>query len=369
MIYLDSGATSFRKPPRVYRAVAQALRSCANPGRGGYTEAMNAARQVFDCRVAASELFDCDPEQVVLTTSCTHGMNIAIRTLVKPGARVVISGFEHNAVTRPLHALEAKIQVAGVRLFDRADTLEQFEGALRRGADAAVFTHVSNVFGYILPVEEMAALCRQYGVPFVVDAAQSAGTQPVSLRSLGADFIAMPGHKGLLGPQGTGLLLCGRRGEPLLQGGTGSESLRQEMPEELPERLEAGTLNVPGFAGLTEGLRYVGKTGETTIGKREHRQCVRCAEGLKQLGMQVFSGHNQAGTVSFVPGGDCEEVAHRLGQMGIAVRAGLHCAPLAHTSAGTVETGTVRVSFGIDCNDTQTDAFLRAASKLPRFLQ
>ena len=369
MIYLDSGATSFHKPPAVYRAVTDAMRSCANPGRGGYGAAMAAARRIYGCREAAAELFDCQPEQVVLTTCCTHGLNIAIRTLVKPGGKVVVSGFEHNAVTRPLHALGAGITVAGRKLFDQADTLEQFESALRHGADAAIFTHVSNVFGYILPVEELAELCRKYGVPFLIDAAQSAGTLPVSLNKLGADFIAMPGHKGLLGPQGTGLLLCGRDGAPLIQGGTGSESINQNMPDYLPDRLEPGTLNVPGFAGLREGLRYLRRVGVESIHSREHTQLMRCAAGLEKLGMKVFSGPDQAATVSFLPGLDCEEAAQRLADQGIAVRAGLHCAPFAHESAGTLESGTVRVSFGYDAQDAETAAFLRAASKLPSFLQ
>ena len=367
MIYLDNGATSFRKPLQVYRAVEEAMRTCANPGRGGYPAAMRASETVYACREAAGRLFDCNPEQVVLTTSCTHGLNIAIRSLVKPGAKVVVSGFEHNAVTRPLHALDADIRVAGRRLFDWEDTLECFARELRRGVDAAVFTHVSNVFGYILPVERMAALCREQGVPFVIDAAQSAGTLPVSLRKLGADFIAMPGHKGLLGPQGTGLLLCRDNAQPLLYGGTGSDSVNQAMPDYLPDRLEAGTLNVPGYAGLTEGLRYLGRTGVERVFRREHRQLERCAAGLKGLGMRVYAGEHQAIAVSFLPGMDCEEAAEKLARQGIAVRAGLHCAPLAHESALTLESGTVRVSFGHDAADSQTDAFLRAAAKLPRY--
>ncbi len=369
MIYLDSGATSFHKPPQVYRAVERAMRTCANPGRGGYEAAMEASRQVFRCREEAAALFHCPVEQVVLTTNCTHGLNIAIRSLVKPGARVVVSGFEHNAVTRPLHALKAEIIAAGRKLFDREDTLEGFDRALRQGVDAAVFTHVSNVFGYILPVAEIAAICRERGVPFIIDAAQSAGALPVDFQELGADFIAMPGHKGLMGPQGTGLLLCRGLPQPLLYGGTGSASLEQAMPGYLPDRLEAGTLNVPGFAGLAEGLRYVRRTGEEAIFRREHRQLLRCAGGLETLGMRVFAGEDQAATVSFLPGMDCEEAARLLGEQGIAVRAGLHCAPFAHESAGTVKTGTVRVSFGHDANDAQTDAFLKAASKLPRFRQ
>ena len=363
MIYLDYGATSFVKPPAVYRAVQEAMHTCANPGRGGYKAAGNAADVVYSCREEAGRLFDCLPEQVVLTTNCTHGLNMAIRSLVKPGSRVVVTGFEHNAVTRPLYALGAEIRVAGRKLFDWEDTLEQFERQLA-GADAAVFTHVSNVFGYILPVEQMAALCREKGIPFVIDAAQSAGTLPVSM-NLGADFVAVPGHKGLLGPQGTGLLLCKEGAQPLLFGGTGSYSREQTMPPELPDRLEAGTLNVPGFAGLREGLRYLNQTGVDGICRREHRLLQRCVRGLRKAGMQVYSGDHQAATVSFLPGMDCEEAAANLARQGIAVRAGLHCAPYAHESAGTLETGTVRVSMGHNTTDDQIEAFLRKATKLP----
>ncbi|MBP3305183.1 MAG: aminotransferase class V-fold PLP-dependent enzyme [Oscillospiraceae bacterium] len=361
MIYLDNGATSFHKPAGVRQAVTDAMLCCANPGRGGYPAAMAAAQTVYHCRETAADFFDCQPEQVVFTSNCTHGLNIAIRTLVKPGGRVAVSGFEHNAVTRPLHALKARLTVAGRKLFDWENTLSEFEDALRAGADAAVFTHVSNVFGYILPVEEMAALCRQYRVPFIIDAAQSAGTLPVTLKSWGADFIAMPGHKGLLGPQGTGLLLCGRDPEPLLAGGTGSESRRQEMPDFLPDRAEPGTLNVPGIAGLDAGMGYLRRTGIRRIHEREHRAAMRCAKDLANLGFQVFSGPNQAGTVSFVPETDCEAAAEILSKRGIAVRAGLHCAPLAHESAGTLETGTVRVSFGIDACPEQNAALRQAA--------
>ena len=359
MIYLDYGATSFHKPAAVYRAVERAMRTCANPGRGGYEPAMRAAETVYDCREAAGKLFSCKPEQVVLTTSCTHGLNLAIRSLVKPGAAVVTTGFEHNAVMRPLYALNAQVRIAGRRLFDWDDTLTQFENALQ-GAEAAVFTHVSNVFGYILPVGEMAAMCRSRGIPFILDAAQSAGTLPVNFRELGADFVAMPGHKGLLGPQGTGLLLCAQPGTPLLYGGTGSQSLSREMPEELPERLEAGTVNVPGAAGLAAGIRLVRSLTPEKIFAAGHGQTMACARGLKALGYRVFSGPDQAMTVSFQGRADCEEIAEFLGSRGIAVRAGLHCAPLAHESAGTLDRGTVRVSFGHDASPAQTRALLEA---------
>lgn len=366
MTYLDNGATSMNKPQSVYDAMRCALENCANPGRSGHTAAMTAARTVLRCRERAAQLFDCQPEQVVFTSNCTHGLNMAIKTLVKPGAKVAVSGFEHNAVVRPLHALGAQMQVAGRKLFDPADTLERFEDALRRGVSAAVFTHVSNVFGYILPVEELAALCRQYRVPFIIDAAQSAGSLPVSLKGLGAEFVAMPGHKGLLGPQGTGILLCNGMPQPLLYGGTGGDSQNPGMPDYLPDRAEAGTLNVPGIAGLSAGLAYVQRTGVEKILEREQRQAKRCAAALERLDLQVFSGEAQGGTVSFVPRCDCETAAQHLAEKGIAVRAGLHCAPLAHQSAGTLETGTVRISFGHDAAPWQTGNLLLALESLPR---
>ena len=257
MIYLDNGATSFPKPPQVVRAAAEAMVQAANPGRGGYGAAMAAAEIVFDCREQAAALFSCKPEQVVLTANCTHGLNIAIGSVFRPGSRVLISGFEHNAVTRPLYARDCKVKIAGRRPFCWEELLDAFRRELRQGVDGAVFTHVSNVFGYILPVGDMAAECRAAGVPFILDAAQSAGSLRVNMGALGAEFIAMPGHKGLLGPQGTGLLLCGDPGKPLLFGGTGTLSREKIMPEDLPERLEAGTVNVPGAAGLTAGIRLV----------------------------------------------------------------------------------------------------------------
>ena len=236
MIYLDAGATTLQKPERVRRAMYSAVAAMSSPGRGSYPATRLAEETDFQCRSLAAELFDVeDPARVVFTGNATHGLNIAIKTLVKPGSRVVISGYEHNAVTRPLHGIpDAALTVIDTPLFRPEVMLAEFGQALDAGADAVICTHVSNVFGYRLPVEDIAALCRKRGIPFVLDASQSAGMLPVSMRELGAAFIAMPGHKGLYGPQGTGLLLCGREAAPLLEGGTGSQSLLQHMPEELP---------------------------------------------------------------------------------------------------------------------------------------
>lgn len=363
MIYLDNGATSFPKPQEVSQAVARAMEQGANPGRGGYGAAMEAGNLVLNCREAAGRLFHCKPEQVVLTANCTQGLNIAIGSLVKEGDRVLISGFEHNAVVRPLYARKVDLRIAGRRLFQWEEILDSFRRELRRGVDAAVFTYVSNVFGYILPVEKLAALCREAGVPFILDAAQAAGSLKVSME-LGADFIAMPGHKGLLGPQGTGLLLCGQPGKPLLYGGTGSQSRSHEMPQDLPERLEPGTLNVPGAAGLAAGISMVERKGTDAIFRREHTQAEKLSRDLRDLGFRVFAGEHQAGTVSFQGRRDCEEIAAYLGKRGIAVRAGLHCAPLAHESAGTIAQGTVRVSFGHEANDGQRRALVKELAQM-----
>ena len=342
MIYLDAGATTLQKPPAVALAVQSAMRRMATPGRGGHAPAMRAADAVYDCRCLAGALFDAQPEQVVFTMNATHALNLAIKTLVKPSDRVVISGFEHNAVLRPLHHLGADITIAGRRLFDPADTLAAFDRAVTPDTSAVICTHVSNVFGYILPVEEVAALCHARGVPFVLDASQSAGLLPVSLAGLGADFICMPGHKSLYGPQGTGLILCGRTPDTLLEGGSGSASRLPDMPPELPDHAEAGTQNVCGICGLAA---------------HEVRLRKLLASMLEDApSLRLFTGEQQSGTLSLcAEQTDCELLAARLASEGVCVRAGLHCAPLAHESAGTLKTGTVR--FSLSAFNTDREIF------------
>ena len=348
MIYLDSAATSFRKPESVRRAMDGALARLSSPGRGGYPAAMRAADMCWLCRESAGGMFGCEPMSVVFTSNATHGLNIAINSVVPRGGRVVVSGYEHNAVTRPLAARSAIISVASAPLFDNAAILERFRRLLP-GADACVCTHVSNVFGWILPIYEIAGMCADYGVPLVVDASQSAGTLPVDMRSLGARFAAMPGHKGLHGPQGTGLLLCSGEAEPLICGGTGSMSASPNMPDFLPDRLEAGTHNMPGIAGLKAGLDFVKRLTPERILRHEQRLRARLERELSAMpGLEVFGGGGaaQAGVLSVRSSAlDSEVIAERLGRRGVAVRAGLHCAPLAHESEGTLRSGTVRFSF------------------------
>lgn len=365
MIYFDAGATTLQKPETVGRAMYRAVSALSSPGRGSYPATRRAEETDYACRTLAAELFGAaDPARVVFASSATHGLNIAVKTLVKPGGRVVISGYEHNAVTRPLHSIPGvEIAVADGVLFDSEDMVRQFAAALEQPADAVVCTHVSNVFGYRLPVERIAALCREKGVPFVLDASQSAGMLSVDMDALGAAFIAMPGHKGLYGPQGTGLLLCGMEPAPLLQGGTGSQSILQDMPAELPDRLEPGTHNMPGIAGLLEGLRFVKSRGVEKIAAHERRLTRKCAALLEDIpGVEVFFTPNdeaQTGVMSFrVAGKDCEELGEALAARGVAVRAGLHCAPLAHRTAGTLESGTVRCSFSAFNTPAQVEEFV-----------
>lgn len=349
MIYFDSAATTLQKPQAVYDASYRAMRTLASPGRGGYAAAMRADEALYECRALAAELFDAQADRIVFTMNATHALNIAIKTLVRPGERVVVSGFEHNAVVRPLYAIGARRVVAGTKLFDPDDTLRAFQEVVTEETAAVVCTHVSNVFGYVLPVQEIADLCYERGVPFVLDASQSAGMLPVSLKRLRAAFIAMPGHKGLYGAQGTGLLVCGRLPQPIIEGGTGSVSAREAMPEFLPDRAEAGTQNVCGICALREGLKFVLQTGVEKIAQKENALRRTLARALQEIpGARVFSSDSdcQSGVLSFLlPQMDSEYAARKLAEEGICVRAGLHCAPLAHKSAGTIGTGTVRASF------------------------
>ncbi len=374
MIYLDAGATTLEKPASVRHAVEKAVRTMSSPGRGSYPASRLAEETAFTCRMEAAELFGVSsPERVVFTQNATHSLNIAIKSLVKPGSRVVISGYEHNAVTRPLCAIpRVERVIVDTPLFCSEQMVEEFQKAIEQGVDVVICNHVSNVFGYRQPVEEIAALCRKADVPLIVDASQSAGIVPIHLEHLGAAFIAMPGHKGLYGPQGTGLLLCNcEHIQPLLEGGTGSASRQQAMPKELPDRLEAGTHNMPGIAGLMEGIRFVRSVGVEQIARHERALARYAAQKLQELpGAKLWLAEReteQTGVLSFmIEGRDCQELGELLAQRGVAVRAGLHCAPLAHRTVGTLETGTVRLSPSAFNTKTQIDQFAEEVSDILR---
>ncbi len=368
MIYFDSAATSFQKPGSVAAAMWEALASMSSPGRGGYPAAARAADTAFQCRSELAELFGLkNPEQVVFTLNATHALNIAIKSLVPPGGTAVVSGYEHNAVTRPLETLGAKISVAAAPLFDAEGVTEAFCHLITPNTNAVICSHVSNVFGFIQPVEEIAAICRSRGVPFIIDASQSAGILPLKMEALDASFIAMPGHKGLYGPQGTGVLLCGKgvSTRTLLEGGTGSQSIQQIMPDFLPDRLEAGTLNMPGIAGLLAGVRYVRRGGLDKILAHEKHLTQMTLQGLEDLpGVKVYAApglRNQTGVLSLTAEGqDVEVIGSALAERGIAVRAGIHCAPYAHRTAGTLDSGTVRISFSDFNTPEEVARLLRA---------
>ncbi len=372
MIYLDAAATTLQKPAGVEKAVLTALRTMASPGRGGHLAAMRAAEKLYECRERAARLFNVpDVERIAVTFNATHGLNIAIRSLVRPGDRVVISGYEHNSVLRPLNALGADIAVADCPVFDKEAALRAFDRLIDRDTRCVAVNHVSNVFGFVLPVYEIAALCRERGVPLIVDTSQSAGVLRLDARALDAAFIAMPGHKALYGPQGTGLLVASEAARPLLYGGSGSDSKNPLMPDYLPDMLEAGTHNTPGIAGLCAGMDFVESRGPDAIAAHERSLMTALAAGLSSLrGVRVFAAPDpadQAGVLSFqLDTLSCEEVGERLNRAGFAVRAGLHCAPLAHRTVGTASRGTVRASVSAFNTKEEIAAFLKAVDSIAR---
>lgn len=355
MIYLDNAATTLIKPKSVAHAAAAAMSTMATPGRGGYRASMAAAEMVYECRETAARLFNMqNPEKVVFTSSATHGLNIAIKGLLSKEGTAVISGYEHNAVVRPIFTrpdAKKKTKIAEFNYRSPEKALEAFEWAIQKDTDCVICNYVSNVYGCVLPVYQIGELCRRRGVAYIVDASQAAGCMDIDMMRLHADFVCMPGHKGLYGPQGTGILLIGgEKSIPaLIEGGTGVNSAMYEQPDIIPERYESGTPNIPGIAGLLEGLAFIEKTGTQNILLHERAMNERLCELLKETQGVTVYGHERkdafAGVLSFnIDGMDCEIAADKLAGMGVAMRAGLHCAPLAHRTGGTFKTGTVRAS-------------------------
>lgn len=376
MIYMDNAATSFPKPPAVVRAMAGTLQKLgANPGRSGHTLSLCAGRIVQNCRELMAQHFGApDAEHVAFTASCTEALNLAIRGTLCQGDEVICSHAEHNAVMRVLKALEAEGSIRVRALVPDSLGLVTPEGlraAITPKTALCVICHASNVTGIIQPVCQIADVLRPYGIPLLVDAAQTAGILDVSLQSLGADMIALPGHKGLLGPQGVGVLVLGRGmlPRPLVLGGTGSQSESMLQPAQLPDRYESGTLNLPGIAGLMVGARFAFAHREE-IEQYENHLAQRMRMQLANLQGVRLLGHPSApkvGVVSFVPSEmDGGALCDALNKRGFALRAGLHCAPSIHQWLGSLHTGACRASVGIYNTEQEIDSLVKNVDDLLR---
>lgn len=360
MIYLDNAATSFPKPQCVPVAMYNTQRCMgANPGRGGHAFSMKAGEKVFMCREKLAEHFGTKSDNVAFTLNCTAALNTAIRGLLNKGDHVVISSLEHNSVFRPVFAMaekgEISYSVAKVNPFDDNETLRNFIYHVNENTKAIIATHVSNVFGTVLPIEKLSAFCKTKGIYFILDGAQSAGSHPINIEKDGISVLCIPGHKGLFGPMGTGALIFsdGVEIRELVSGGTGSYSLSGAQPDVYPDRLESGTLNLPGIAGLIKGIEFLESIGgEKAVLSKESELIKILAEDLSVIkGAVVYSnmhGGKASNLISFNLGNlHSEQVASLLDKKGIAVRAGYHCSYLAHKTYGTTEKGCVRVSPGI----------------------
>ena len=378
VVYLDYAATSAVRPEAVTEAVVRYLRDVgATPGRAGHRRSVEAGRMVLRCRRALAALFNApgDPGRVTFHLNATHALNTALLGLLRPGDRVVRTEYDHNAVRRPVLALKQRGVQAVVIEGDPHGGISMFEveHALK-GARLLVVTHANNVIGNALPVADLAAMAHEAGALVLVDAAQSAGHLPIDVQGMGIDLLAFTGHKGLLGPQGTGGLWI-REGielPPLFFGGTGGDSDSPDMPELLPDRLEAGSMNGPGIAGLLAGVEWLMERGVDAVHRREAVLEQRLRNALYHIpGVAVWSpmhGEDGAAIVTItIDGVDPAEAALRLDRdFGVLVRAGLHCAPESHTILGTGATGALRFSIGWATTEAEVD---RAAAAVRRIAE
>ena len=373
-IYLDNGSTSFPKAPGVGQAMADFIDKVGvNISRGGYTEAYSAAEAVLDTRERLCRLFSFDkPENAVFTSGVTASLNILLKGFLQPGDHVLTTSMEHNAVMRPLRQLEARGVEVGVIPCNSDGTLDikKAEPLFQKNTKALVMTHASNVSGTVLPVEEMGKLCKAANVRLFVDCAQTAGLLPIDMEKWNIDALAFAGHKSLLGPQGIGGFLLREeltdKIEPLLSGGTGSQSHLETVPPFMPDRFEAGTQNLPGIFGLHAALRFLEEKGIENI-RRQELACtgaflngLKSIKGLRAVGLPGTEGRTAVVSVDF-PGRDNAEVAFALEErFNIMTRCGLHCAPSAHKTLGTFPQGTVRFTPGYATTPGEIDAALNA---------
>jgi len=377
MIYMDNAATSWPKPEEVYRAMDNFMRTNgANPGRSGHRPSIEAGRVIFEAREALARLFGIsDPKRIVFTSNATEALNIVIQGMLHPADHVVTSSMEHNSVMRPLREMEARGIEISVVPCSREGLLaaEEVEAAIRSNTRLIVLNQASNVVGTLLPVGEVGKMARTRGIPLLVDAAQTAGCRPIDVTAANIDLLAFSGHKGLLGPQGTGGLYI-RKGleesiPPLKRGGTGSRSEHEYQPDFLPDKYESGTPNTVGLAGLGVGVRFVREVGLKTIQEREASLTAHLIQGLKAIPEIIVYGtgsaERQAAIVSFnITGMTASEVAAQLEEEQILCRPGLHCAPLAHRTLGSFPKGTVRLSPGYFTAESDIEKTLNAVRRI-----
>lgn len=373
MINFDNSATSFPKPQSVRRAVDSVLTTYGgNPGHGGHRLAIETAERVYAVRESAAEFFGATPENVSFTANCTLALNMAIKGIMQRGGHIIISGYEHNAAFRPVYAL-AKKRTATFSVLpiydDEERTISELRRLIRRDTRVVCCTVASNVSGRVLPYREIAAVCRSFGICFIADAAQAAGLIDLKIDD-GFDFICTAGHKALYGPSGTGMLISSGQFQldTIIEGGTGTNSEDPEQGEGTPERFESGTLNTVGIIGLGAGLEFVKRSKPSEIMRSELALCRRLESRLERIdGIKLYRPEKRVPITAFnlreIPS---QSLSMKLSERGFALRGGLHCAPLAHRSIGTLEQGAVRFSPGAFSNAKQTDMLAAAVADIAR---
>lgn len=372
MIYLDNSATSYPKPRGMIEKMEQCiLNYCGNPGRSGHYMSMKTGEEIYKARKNIARLINAgDTKNVVFTKNTTEALNIAIKGFLKEGDHVITTSMEHNSVLRPLKELERYGVSNSIVYGDEKGCIRarDIERAVRDNTSLIVCTHGANTTGTILPIKEIGKIARKHRCKFLVDGAQTGGALDIDVKALNIDMLAMAGHKGLLGPQGTGALYISPGCDllPLMEGGTGTESKNQYHPRELPEAMEAGTLNSPSIIGLGYSVAYVDKIGPSVIGKYEEDLIRRLEEGLRNMDkITIFGPEDPARKTGVclmnIEGMECEEVTSILNnQYGIQVRGGFHCAGLAHKTIGTWNKGAVRISVGLYNTKKEMDILINA---------
>ena len=375
MIYMDNAATTMQKPQQVIDAVAAAMCSMGNAGRGAHAASLGAARTIYDAREKLACFFHAEnPKQIAFTMNSTESLNIALKGVLNPGDHVITTMLEHNSVLRPLYELQEKGTELTILKSNPQGTLdyEDFEKAIKENTKAIVCTHGSNLTGNLVDVKRVGEIAKKHGVLFIVDASQTAGVFPIDVQEMGIDILCFTGHKGLLGPQGTGGIYVreGLTVRPLLCGGSGVQTYNKKHPSEMPTALEAGTLNGHGIAGLDAAVEYLMETGIDTIREREQDLMWRFYEGVKDIpGVKVygdFSTRERCAIVTLNIGDyDSSEVSDELLMTyGISTRVGGHCAPLMHEALGTVEQGAVRFSFSHYNTDEELNTAIQAVKEM-----